>query len=597
MPYKLQQVPKGFYVVDDKGKRFSKKPLARKRAVAQLRALWASYHQREALQGKGFFGDAFRKVRTLASRAYQAFQQLPSIRQNYPPYTREALAHFGDGRIIGLTIARTPIMHVINEALQVLTNNQYKDAMKKANYDRMFHVALLVDVQLPNGVRKRLVVEKNAVINITDRFTQNEHTEIYPVGTPSPPMTLNQMLEGARKAMGDKTYFSYDAWVNNCQVYVQNLLKSAGVWTEDANAWLFQPTTELLKHLPIYTPLATKALTSLGAWMDRLLYGEGRGMLRGGMVIDGMLIMEPNDYELELDADEYPEEHWIFKYMRRGDEERILKERVRRFWMDQYGTEPTEDNVNTTYEALRRDFYDFLRLYPETEEGPPTPVSLASNVERDLIALYEDVDDDMEEDEMEEDEMEDDADLLNFTDEEEDDRMSGQGRMNGGMLSLLGQHLVQGHATVAEAKRIYRMMVQLREEINQAREQGLPFADMESELRHLAQKYQALRRELEMTVMRPMRQMVEDAEDREYVQRQGIAHRQERQQGRGKKPTKWIQEVVGEKGFHEGAFTAQAKRAKMTTMAFAKHVLANPSQYQKKTVQRARFFQNVSKQF
>ena len=63
-----------------------------------------------------------------------------------------------------------------------------------------------------------------------------------------------------------------------------------------------------------------------------------------------------------------------------------------------------------------------------------------------------------------------------------------------------------------------------------------------------------------------------------------------------KKKDNWMQSV--EKGMDEkgtvGAFTKQAKRAKMTPVDFAKHVLANPSKFRMKTRQRAQFVKNAN---
>lgn len=54
-------------------------------------------------------------------------------------------------------------------------------------------------------------------------------------------------------------------------------------------------------------------------------------------------------------------------------------------------------------------------------------------------------------------------------------------------------------------------------------------------------------------------------------------------------PEKWIQEAVEK----PGAFTAQAKRAKMSVAEFADHVLANPSKYKETTRKRAQFAKNM----
>jgi hypothetical protein len=59
---------------------------------------------------------------------------------------------------------------------------------------------------------------------------------------------------------------------------------------------------------------------------------------------------------------------------------------------------------------------------------------------------------------------------------------------------------------------------------------------------------------------------------------------------------KWIQEAqkeIDKKGT-EGAFTTKAKEHNMTTVEFAKKVLANPDNYSKKTFRQAQFMKNVN---
>jgi hypothetical protein len=47
---------------------------------------------------------------------------------------------------------------------------------------------------------------------------------------------------------------------------------------------------------------------------------------------------------------------------------------------------------------------------------------------------------------------------------------------------------------------------------------------------------------------------------------------------------KWIQKAIK----HPGAFRAKAKRAGMSTMEYARKVLANPERYDTRTVRQAR---------
>jgi len=64
-----------------------------------------------------------------------------------------------------------------------------------------------------------------------------------------------------------------------------------------------------------------------------------------------------------------------------------------------------------------------------------------------------------------------------------------------------------------------------------------------------------------------------------------------------KRPKKWMQaaaERMEEKGT-KGEFSRKAKRAGMTTLQYAKHVLANKDRYSTKTVRQAVFAKNAIK--
>ena len=60
-------------------------------------------------------------------------------------------------------------------------------------------------------------------------------------------------------------------------------------------------------------------------------------------------------------------------------------------------------------------------------------------------------------------------------------------------------------------------------------------------------------------------------------------------------PGKWIQSVVESPSFKKGAFTAQAKKAGVSTMEFKDQVLSNPDKYSVTTVRRARFLENIQR--
>jgi len=82
-------------------------------------------------------------------------------------------------------------------------------------------------------------------------------------------------------------------------------------------------------------------------------------------------------------------------------------------------------------------------------------------------------------------------------------------------------------------------------------------------------------------------------EDGEYIGRRARGKRKKRTRRRRRKPKKRRRKRkgkrwVGKMKLKKGAFTAQAKRRGMTAKQFMAKVLANPKQYSKTTVRRAR---------
>ncbi|MDR3598405.1 hypothetical protein, partial [Clostridium sp.] len=87
-------------------------------------------------------------------------------------------------------------------------------------------------------------------------------------------LSLNQMLDGAQKLLGDK-YFKYDAFgENNCQVFVRALLHSAGLYKAKEESFVFQPVDKILEKMGAHVPKVARVVTDLGAIADRVLGGN-----------------------------------------------------------------------------------------------------------------------------------------------------------------------------------------------------------------------------------------------------------------------------------------------------------------------------------
>ena len=77
------------------------------------------------------------------------------------------------------------------------------------------------------------------------------------------------VLDTTRQRMGDKKYFLYDAFNNNCQVYIKNVLESINLYSTEAKSFLFQDVEEMARNLPTYVKKIANLTTTSAAVVDK----------------------------------------------------------------------------------------------------------------------------------------------------------------------------------------------------------------------------------------------------------------------------------------------------------------------------------------
>lgn len=209
-------------------------------------------------------------------------------RDSYNNKSRQTLESLGRYPIVGITLSRAPIQSMIRKALDVVSLGAFSRAASKYGFDKLFHLSMLVDLEIPSQgggtpSRRRVVVEKNAVINISSSFKAEPDAEYYPI-TVDRVVTLNELMSNTQRIMGPK-YFPYNAWTNNCQVFIREVLASNGFNSKGAQDWLFQNVEQLASELPEVSNNITNAVTYTGAVVDKLSGAGDRGSpLVGGSI-------------------------------------------------------------------------------------------------------------------------------------------------------------------------------------------------------------------------------------------------------------------------------------------------------------------------
>jgi hypothetical protein len=165
-----------------------------------------------------------------------------------------------------LTIVRSPVKSTIVNVLNVISLGQLKNIQNKLGYDSLWHLAL--KVTLNNGKSYR--VEKNQNISIKP-YSDYPKTEVFVLAGPKKTITLGEMMNASLKKEGSSRFYEYDAFRNNCQMFVRSLLQSSGLLIDPAAKFISQDSTAIAKNIPGYVAPAAKLLTSVAAKADKLV--------------------------------------------------------------------------------------------------------------------------------------------------------------------------------------------------------------------------------------------------------------------------------------------------------------------------------------
>ena len=223
----------------------------------------------EHLEGSGI-GDFFKKIGQKVKNVFT-----PRL-DSYNNQTRKSLEQYGNMEVKRLTLYRTPIMKMLDTVLNFISFGKFSELKKKYGFDQLYHLALIADVG-----NKNLVIEKNEVINVSSSYPTSNKTEKQEVPLNGKVFTINEMFEIGRKSVGDKKWFLYDPFFNNCQFFIQFCLQSVNLYGVSEKNFLFQDISQLAKELPSYTKNIAKATTTVGAVVNKLT-GRGENEIEEG---------------------------------------------------------------------------------------------------------------------------------------------------------------------------------------------------------------------------------------------------------------------------------------------------------------------------
>lgn len=167
------------------------------------------------------------------------------------------LKRVGNNEVREIKIARSPLSKITSLFLNLTSLGEFKKRLDETPYDKVYHLFMII--RTDSGT---YILEKNEVIILKKFGKITKQTEILQSNIKEG-LTINNMLEKTRVLMRDK-FFSYKGLDNNCQFFINSILKSNGLNNDELEAFVIQDTRHLFDNNPKFRKIIN-SITDVGA--------------------------------------------------------------------------------------------------------------------------------------------------------------------------------------------------------------------------------------------------------------------------------------------------------------------------------------------
>jgi hypothetical protein len=157
----------------------------------------------------------------------------------YNKKCKQLLNEYGDCKINKLYLVRQPFGELVSFALNIFTLFQYSKYINESQENCPYHSAFIVEIKKNNEI-KFLLLEKNNCINICETFLINKIYEFKRIPLKKNKLTLNKILNKTQERLGNRAYFNWNIYKNNCQEFAKEVLISVDQYTEYYKEFIFR---------------------------------------------------------------------------------------------------------------------------------------------------------------------------------------------------------------------------------------------------------------------------------------------------------------------------------------------------------------------
>jgi len=219
--------------------------------------------------GKGLFDS----VKATYDKAADITHKVIHGRMAYPPSAQKILDQYGDKKIASLDLHRCIVPEVYTNILNVWSQGELKKRLATEPKDKLYHISIWV--HLEGG--PTILCEKNEVINlkVNPKTPKGEETQ----AARTPNVSFGELMEKGQKLQGDDKWFSYSAKNNNCGNWIEGILMANNLDDKATHDFIGQDADKILEGFPNMRKFVN-TLTGIAAKANVLKEGgklKGRG--------------------------------------------------------------------------------------------------------------------------------------------------------------------------------------------------------------------------------------------------------------------------------------------------------------------------------
>ena len=197
---------------------------------------------------------------------------MESLLPNLPRKVQNLYKKVKNDKVVELEIFRRPVGKAIEKALDAFSGNAVDKFFKNTEYDKLFHLGIIINKKYL--FHKQENFELSTIPGSYAKFVKGKELELSPVSGFSDDLTIKRMFRDTRKLMGEKKFYGYDAFKNNCQKFVVRVMQAIGA-TYDKK-FVLQDLKKLSKNVPSFTKKLTNFFTDFARTARRVI-GFGHG--------------------------------------------------------------------------------------------------------------------------------------------------------------------------------------------------------------------------------------------------------------------------------------------------------------------------------